>query len=138
MDTTKALPTLGGNDLLYQIADYTLATYNSWESPWTRLTLSGAWVDYVGGGGYRQGLFARRSGTNIQINGMIKSGAAGSTICSLPANFKPGFSFMQICEANAPGTLATIFVDGSTGSLTYRSGPGAPSYLSINITVPIT
>jgi hypothetical protein len=103
---------------------------------WTPATLTAAWVAYVGGGGYYNGLRYRRVGDMIQVQGMIKSGAAGSAITTLPVGFRPSYSVMQVCEANAAGTLAVVLFDSTTGVVTYRSGVGAPTYVNINISFP--
>lgn len=104
---------------------------------WTTLTLVNSWVAYVGGGGYFNGLRYRKVGKNVQIQGMIKSGAVGSTIATLPADAKPVATTMQVTEAAAAGTLAVVFVDSSTGAISYRSGPAAPTYVNINILLPL-
>lgn len=103
---------------------------------WAPLTLATGWAVYSGGGGYYSGLRYRKIGDNIQIQGMVKSGAAGSTIATLPVGFRPQYTVMQVCEANAAGTLAVVlFQDAATGIITYRSGPAAPTYLNINVII---
>lgn len=100
---------------------------------WTAISLTAAWVAYTGGGNYFSGLRGRVIGDNVQVMGMVKSGAAGSAICTLPAALRPEYTFITVCEINAAGTLATILFDASTGVVTYRSGAGAPTYLNINV-----
>lgn len=139
MDTTKALPTLGGNDLLFQVADYTLATYNSWESPWTKATNQNSWVDYSGGGGYRSGLWYRKSGTTLQVSGMVANstaGAVGSVIATLPVGFRPTFP-VSTCVRTSGG-VGFVHVDPG-GLVTYLTGnPATPSFVNINIILPLT
>ena len=106
-------------------------------TPWQTLTLQGAWVAYVGGGGYYSGLKCRKKDGQLLIHGMIKSGAAASNITALPAGYYPSYTSIHTCEANAAGTLATILVSNFDGVISYRSGPAAPGYLSINLSLPL-
>lgn len=108
-------------------------------TPWVNLTLATGWSAYVGGGGYYNGLRYRRVGKNLQIQGMVKSGAAGSTIATLPLEYRPQYTTMTVNEANAAGTLAVVLVqDTVSGLITYRSGPAAPTYLNINVMIPLS
>lgn len=135
MDASGTYPILGEDDPLFQVSDYTKAMSERLKGTWTAATLSGAWVAYVGGGGYYNGLRYRKVGDMIHVQGMVKSGAVGSSIATLPSGFRPQYSVMQVTEANAAGTLAVVLFDAATGAITYRSGPAAPSYLNINITL---
>lgn len=104
---------------------------------WTGLTLTGGWTAYVGGGNYYSGLRARDVGNGIQITGTIKSGAVGSimaTLPALPANLRPLYTAQAFVNTNA-GT-GTIHVNAATGEISYLAGPAAPTYLTINVTIP--
>lgn len=123
--------------VMQQSAESVEAALDAIETDWQPLTLTAAWVAYVGGGGYYNGLRWRKVGTNVQIQGMIRSGAAGSFITTLPVAARPEFSIMQVCEANAAGTYVTVLIDTTNGNMSYRSGAAAPSYLNINMFYPV-
>jgi hypothetical protein len=99
---------------------------------WQPMTLAGVWVNYSGGGGYLGGLRARRIGNNVQIQGMVKSGAG--TIATLPTDCRPQFSAIR--PVIAAGAAAQITVSND-GTISYLAGPAAPSYVSINEILPL-
>jgi hypothetical protein len=105
------------------------------EGRWKTLTLQGAWVPYVGGGGYSQeGLRYKRKGKTVTVEGTLKSGALSSVIATLPADSSPLYSAMY--PVNAAGTLGMIRIDGTagaTGNITYFAGTTAPSYMPIHV-----
>lgn len=137
MDTTGAYPKLLNTDPLYEIADYTQQMFDKLTSVWTPLTLTNGWLAYVGGGGYRNGLHCRRNGDNVQISGMIKSGAANTVITTLPAGLRPLYT--SILSVNSSGGLGQVLVQGSTGTITYMTGsPTTPAYLNVNLIIPLS
>jgi hypothetical protein len=105
---------------------------------WKSLTLANAWVSYVGGGGYRSGLWYKKVGTTVTVAGTVKSGAVGTDIATLPVDFAPVGTFMA--SVNAAGTLGQIqlFADTKANAtddrkIRYFQGTEAPSYMPINI-----
>lgn len=117
------------------LIDAGLVLQSEWKPAWNTLTLTATWVAYAGGGGYFNGIRYRAVGDQLQIQGMVKSGAAGSQIGVLPVGFRPEYTGIFACEANAAGTLAMVIIDNS-GVISYRSGPAAPTYLNINAWIP--
>ena len=108
-------------------------------SDWAVVPLSGAWVSYAGGGSYYGGLRARRVGETIQIQGMVKSGAAG-TMGTLPMDLAPRYTSLRLVAAGTattPRQNAYIIIGGGTGIITYDSGPTAPTFVSINEFIPL-
>ena len=114
--------------------------------PFTALTLTNGWLEYTGGGGYRNGLWVRKAGNSLHINGMIRAGALNSIMATITdLNLVPTTG--TIFEADAAGSRATILLSPKaavgqpaspqTGQLTYRSGPANPSYLMINEVIPL-
>lgn len=118
------------------LIDANVVIQSEWKPAWTDLSLTAAWVAYAGGGGYYGGLRYRKVGDMINLQGMVKSGAAGSQIAVLPVGWRPQYSVITACEANAAGTLAMVLID-NVGIITYRSGAGAPAYLNLNIWFPV-
>lgn len=101
---------------------------------WTALTLGSGWQAYGAGGGYYNGLRARKVGPVIQINGMIRHGVVG-TIATLPADLRPSHS--AILPAMTTGATAIVKVSNA-GAITYEPGsPSTPDYLALNISVPV-
>lgn len=108
------------------------------ETAWVKLANGSGWADYVGGGGYRGGIWARRFGDNVQIVGMVKSGSG--TMATLPTNLRPAFSAMYPAIAAAASCGVVVAgTDGSpAGAISYLFGPTAPSYVNITLTVPLS
>jgi hypothetical protein len=108
------------------------------ESAWVKLANASGWSDYVGGGGYRGGIWARRFGDNVQIVGMVKSGSG--TMATLPTNLRPAYSAMYPAVAAAAGCGIVVAGTGGSpaGSIQYLYGPTAPSYVNITLTVPLS
>jgi hypothetical protein len=111
---------------------------------WVALTMLNGWTAYVGGGNYYSGLRARRVGHNIQVQGMIKNGAVGSTIANFPAGLIPTDASMHTVVAGngtvARGTsylIVGVSTRGSVANLTYDSGVAAPTFVSIDLLIPI-
>ncbi|WIC89093.1 hypothetical protein SEA_OTTAWA_47 [Arthrobacter phage Ottawa] len=120
------------------IGEINVKNASGWlNTPWATLTLLGTWVAYVGGGGYYSGLKYRKKDGMVLVHGMIKSGAAASNIAQLPAGFYPNYTSIHTLEANGAGTLSTVLVSNSDGMIAYRSGPAAPGYLSVNLSLPL-
>ena len=107
------------------------------DGDWIKLSLVNGWVDYVGGGGYRGGLWVRKMGDNVQIQGMIKSGSG--EIATLPAGLRPPYSAMWPAIASAASAGVFYGYDPATGvgKLNYLFGPTAPSYLNVTLLVPL-
>lgn len=102
--------------------------------PWVGRPLTSPWVAYSTDGSYYPGIRARRTAAGVQIQGMVKGGAANTEICTLPAELNPQFGghFPAISNSAA----ATVFISG-TGQLRYLSGGSGTSYVSVNLVVPL-
>ncbi|WNM67267.1 minor tail protein [Arthrobacter phage Wyborn] len=112
--------------------------------PWVALTLLNGWVAYSGGGNYYSGLRVRRHGKSIQVQGMIKNGAAGSIVANFPSDLIPTDSAIHIVAAGTAATprqvayfITGVQTRGSAATLTYDSGPAAPTFVSIDFLTPI-
>lgn len=113
------------------------AALDNLETDWTTLTLTGGWLAYAGGGGYFNGLRYRKVGDNVQISGMIKSGAANTVMATLPADARPAKAVIMF--VNSSGGAGQIQVDPTTGNITYMTGsPTTPAYLSVNLFIPLS
>jgi hypothetical protein len=117
---------------------------------WTTLTLLGSWAAFTGTGNYFPGLRARRQGDDLQIQGMVKSGAAGTVMATLPSALFPAYSaFRPVVAgtASVPRNIAYVSVTGTDGTnmtgtghgnIYYdTAGPAAPTFVSIDITIPL-
>lgn len=60
------------------------------EGVWTALNLAGAWTNF--GGTFGTARYMRKNGI-VYLTGMVKGGADGSTIATLPAGFRPAADF---------------------------------------------
>lgn len=108
------------------------------EGAWKQLTLAGAWVPYTATGGYTTtGLRAKKVGTEVTLEGTIKSGAAGSIITTLPVGMAPVGTNMWAVNANGTLGMVQIFRDGlgapDERTVKYFVGATAPGYLPIHI-----
>jgi hypothetical protein len=147
---TAALALKSDTGHTHQIADVT-GLQTSLDAldvgPWVTLTFSGTWVAYVGGGNYYQGLRARKNGANVQIQGMVKNGAIG-IIANLPAELTPIYTALRPAvagNATSTRTVAYLVISGrggtngtGTGSISYDSGISAPTFVSIDVELPLT
>lgn len=121
------------------LAESVDAAIEDLNTDWVTVTsgFPGTWVPYTGGGAYVGGLRYRKVGDNVQLQAMLKSGAAGSIIFTLPVGFRPTVhEYMQPVEVNGAGTLGMIHVSVS-GNITYRAGVTTPLWININTMFPI-
>lgn len=114
---------------------------------WQTLTLQGTWAAYAGGGNYFGGLRIRRNGDDLQIQGMIKNTATatGTTIVNLPSGLVPTYTNIRpVVTSNATTSrqlgsiVVSVATPGTVGSITYDSGLTAPTFVSINESIPLT
>jgi hypothetical protein len=118
-----------------------LAVVGPYTNPgWVTFPLSSGWTNYVGGGAYPTTLQGRiLPGGMVNVQGMVKGGAAGSVIAALPAAFQPQSTFLAPCTAAAGAVV--VQVAANTGSqsysLNYQTGAAAPAYLNINLTYSV-
>lgn len=141
MDTTGYIPELAASDPLYQIADYTQALATALNPAWNNATLQNGWTTYSGGGGYETQYFKyRKAGAHLEITGMIKNtsvvaNGTNAIIMSIPVGFRPKKSIITPCWGNA-GACALV-VSALTGDLAYYSGASNPTFVSVNIRIPL-
>lgn len=97
----------------------------------------GTWINY--GAPYRSASFCRRAGFTV-LGGLVKSGAAGSTIFTLPVGYRPAASIIvdAIVNAVTDGSVAVNDIAirlniGSDGTVThYTTGMTASTgYVSL-------
>jgi hypothetical protein len=106
---------------------------------WVDLTLLNAWVNYTGGGGYHNGIRARRNGSNLQIQAMVKSGAVGTIIATLPPELTPPVTSFQFATTNGSPTRAVAFITvQNNGNIAYDTGTAAPLYVNMEFLIPLT
>ena len=108
---------------------------------WVQLTLLGDWLPYTAGGGYFPGVRARLTADGVQIQGMIRSGAAGSSIAQLPADMQPAYAqmFTVALNQNELGTCSVSPASdmGEQYGVRYNYGKATPGYCAINATIPL-
>ncbi|QTF71767.1 hypothetical protein [Arthrobacter woluwensis] len=136
MQIVNGVPTLEEADPAYRMKEYSEALA---PGSWTKVNTSGAWSDYVGGGGYRNGFWYRREMGGLRISGMVKGGSANSEIVNLNLNsveLRPGYS--RLFPVSTSGGFAEVQYDAATAGhrIVYRSGPAAPTYVSIDFFIP--
>ncbi|UVK60166.1 minor tail protein [Arthrobacter phage SerialPhiller] len=141
MDLNGRFPKLLDGDSVYTVKEYSekmsdalVAELGSIGEPWQKLTLLNGWVDYVGGGGYKTGLWARKVSDNVQISGMIKNGQTGVALAVLPPELRPPYAAMY--PAIAAAASAGVVVN-DTGNISYLFGPAAPAYLNMTLFIPL-
>lgn len=107
---------------------------------WAALSLLNAWAAYSGGGNYHNGANYRVGGGYVEIAMMVKSGATGTVIATLPGGARPLYTqFYGVTVSNSTGTRSygTVTVDVN-GNITYDSGIAAPLFLHLTTRVPLT
>lgn len=76
---------------------------------WIAVTFAGTWANF--GGGYNNVQY-RKIGDIVYVRGLATGGAAApSTICTLPAGFRPPASVLWATSAN--GGLGIVSVDSA-------------------------
>lgn len=78
---------------------------------WTPATLQNGWVNT--GGSWPVAAY-RKIGDNVQLRGMVQSGAVGTVIFTLPVGFRP-IGSMQVPVVTGGGTygVITLAADGT-------------------------
>lgn len=127
---------LGAPTGLYDAANKEYVDNSLLPSAWSKAANDSGWVDYVGGGGYKSGVWARRHGGKVEIYVMVKGGALNSAIATLPAFYRPAYGAVFPIISN--GAVGTAQFDQPTGKLRYLSGAAAPSYINFFISLPLT
>lgn len=136
MDTTGNFPALRDSDPLYEMAEYTRALSTTLTGTWTKLTLTSPWIDYTGGGQYRNGLWYRKTGVTLNIHGIVRSGGLNSVVANLPVAVRPLYSTLG--QVSTSGGPSEVNVDAATGNIQYRTGTAAPTYAMFNLWIPLT
>ena len=110
-------------------------------TPWNPLTCAGTWTNYTGGGGYLGGIRCRRVGQMLVIQGMIKNSATATntTITTLPAEFIPQFTTLAPVTCGSATTARGVghIIVSNAGTVTYDSGLANPTFVAINISIPL-
>lgn len=141
MDMTGRVPKLLDTDPLAEMVAYTQEMSNALNPAWTNATFLSGWVTYTGGGGYEtSNLKYRKAGAHLEVTGMIRNPSAvangtNSLIATLPTTHRPKKSIITPCWGNA-GACAVLF-SALTGDLTYYSGTSNPTFISVNIRIPL-
>lgn len=118
------------------VAEATIDALNP--DPWVTLALTNGWKAYTGGGGYFPGLRARVTPVGLQIQGMIAGGATG-TVAVLPATMQPEYARMFPAPAAGNTTAyCSVSLDGTSMAIRYNSGPTTPSFVAIDVVLPMT
>lgn len=100
------------------------------DSTWTVATLTAPWVAF--GSGLRTPGYRRKLNGEVQLRGMIKSGAAGGTIFTLPVGMRPTEPETFICAAGGPGAARVDVSASGVVSVNAFIGAGTNSYVSLS------
>jgi hypothetical protein len=115
-------------------ADAATKTYvdNGASTAWVAATLINSWTNF--GAPYQTARYRKLRNGQVELQGLVASGAVGTVVLQLPAGFRPAaqLPFAVIANANA---AARIDVDASGNVTCTGLAAGAnTAYLSINIT----
>jgi hypothetical protein len=91
------------------------------QDAWTAPTFSGTWVNF--GAPYASAGYMKDAEGRVWLRGMVKDGAAGSTIFQLPVGYRPPFQLTVPVIAGG-ATLGQVIVT-TGGSVTLSSGSTA-------------
>lgn len=90
-------------------------------------SLEGAWANY--GGGWGNAEYYKDPFGQVHLRGLIKNGAAGSVIFTLPSAYRPSVNCYFVTQTSGAGA-ATLWIEASTGKVWHSSGSNA--YISLN------
>lgn len=105
---------------------YLSSTPVAWNTP----SLSGAWVNY---GAPFQVCQYRKVLDEVELRGVIKTGAIGTSFLTLPAGNRPPASLNLPCASNAAFGMLTIAADG-----TCVAAVGNNTYVSFDVLFSVT
>jgi hypothetical protein len=93
---------------------------------WANLTMQNAWVSY--GTGYAPQY--RKIGDEVQIRGLMKSGATSTAAFTLPVGFRPAYeeSFVEL----GAGALSAISIATNGIATVQPPTPTAPTYMYLS------
>lgn len=98
------------------------------DTGWVNLTLSGAWVNYTAGYGNAQ---YRRIGDEVHLRGMVKDGAADSTIATLPNDLWPPIQMPFAVATQARPAITTGAASAGTAHTHSVSVSGVAGRLDV-------
>lgn len=114
--------------------------FNNDYTVWQTITLNSPWVNYVGGGGYRPTVQGRVINDTAQLQGMVKNGTSATAICALPTWMCPAYTFQDASAVNNSGPTSidiSVTSPNAAATLAY-TGSGTPTFLSFNLTYPLS
>lgn len=85
-----------------------------------------AWVNFGGGAQVAQ---YRKVGDNVQVRGLIKSGATGTVAFTLPAGFRPPAQATFTCSAD--GGFSTVGVEADGDVVPSFVAPSTNAFVAI-------
>lgn len=134
--TTKGAGSVLANGTLIATANNTLTLSNKTlvQSGWTTPTLTNSWVDF--GTPYAAAKYMKDSMGFVHIKGLVKSGAAGNSIFTLPAGYRVASNENLYFSVPCSGGVADLVIasDGTVKPYNNTSGSNVSSYVSISIT----
>jgi hypothetical protein len=95
---------------------------------WTAVTFAGTWANY--GSGY-QGMEYRKVGDMVQLRGVIAGGTSGTTVCTLPAGFRPPAQTQTGMRAGTGANSAGL-MDVNTNGVVIVYSEGATTACSVD------
>ncbi len=98
-------------------------------TPWTAVTFVNAHVNY--GAGF-QTVQYRKQGDMVQVRGLFRTGAVGSTVFTLPVGFRPPASLGFVVDSNS--AFGRINVDPS-GQVVLAAGSTASTWTNFSFSV---
>lgn len=95
---------------------------------WKVLPLTAPWVAY--GGIYQVPVYRLTEGGQVEIQGVMKSGAAGATVSTLPVGYRPAGSLIFICDCQTGFARVEISAAGVLQVQAFKSS-GTNVYVAL-------
>jgi archaellum component FlaF (FlaF/FlaG flagellin family) len=86
---------------------------------WRNATFLGSWTNF--GSGFHNAQF-RRMGDVVELRGLVRGGAQGSTIFNLPVGFRP-LSRVLVPTVTSPDAIGRIDIDAGGNVIAVKSDP---------------
>lgn len=93
---------------------------------WTAVTFANSWVNY--GGAHAVAAYGKTAEGMVVLKGLVKDGTVGSTMFTLPADFRPA----QACRFGTIANGAGGRIDITTGGAVSLATGGSNVYVSLN------
>lgn len=96
---------------------------------WTPVTFLGAWVNF--GGAFTGAAYTKDTSNRVHVRGMVKNGALGTSVFTLPVGYRPSGTLVFAQMAN-PDALIRVDVTSAGAVIPQTTGAATNVYVALN------